>query len=229
MPNDTLRANAQAMPIDRRALGSLAAAGAAFLALPKAAQAAISADANVFAAVAQVKELLASKNAASDRIGALEELLPDREAFPGLRVREGDAEIFDTQTPVGGTLTPREVVRAGNVLACIRGIVPGQEGNPILRPLCARIHEAKEAEKSWKGFRETERERLGLEEAGGAYDRAADAVDQAALALVDLRPRTAVGVRAIAQALVDVDVFDQDESQGLALLLLETPALDGEA
>ena len=57
MPNDTLRANAQAMPIDRRAaLGSLAAAAAAMLAAPRVAKAAGAAepDAEVIGLVAEI-------------------------------------------------------------------------------------------------------------------------------------------------------------------------------
>lgn len=80
MPKATVRANAQATPIDRRALfGSLAAAGA-LLAVPRTAKAA-KGDPEVYAALANLNVLVERRRAADERHRALEARLPERPDF----------------------------------------------------------------------------------------------------------------------------------------------------
>jgi len=86
-----------------------------------------------------------------------------------------------------------------------------------------RLREAKEAADSLE-------ELFPGQDAKKAADQAFNATYDAAEAMLRLRPQTIAGLRAIVQTLVDFGLFEvQDEGEALAQLLLEAPALGGEA
>jgi hypothetical protein len=101
-----------------------------------------------------------------------------------------------------------------------------ERNDPLFGQAYARATEVSDAWDEWKQFRDAEYERVGANEAQDAFDEAVSATHDAATALLDFRPQTIAGLRAMVKALVDLDVFEgQEEGGALALLLLEAPAL----
>jgi hypothetical protein len=216
----------------RTALGSIAAAGA-MLTVPRVGTA-DTADAELFAALDRLSDLRMAKKAASERHSALEGLCPGPESVPALIARAGDQSILrvpvdDTPIIEGEPLNGFHVHASQKLLRVFR--LCGVENNdPLFGGAYTRAAEICDAWDGWRVFRDAEYERLGVNEAEDAFSEAISATDAAARALLDLRPQTIAGLRAMLRALVDLNVFEcQEEGEALASLLLEAPALAGEA
>lgn len=209
----------------RAAFGSLAAAGALLLA-PRVAKAASLDDADVFEAIAKVKALRAEDIAAGDRLSALERQLPSRASFPALCVKAGDGVIFRTDAAEGTALERETIKKARSTRAVMKAVLRDAEDHPLYGPAFARVNEACEADEAWDEFRDAEIERLGIDEAQATLDEAASATSEAAHALLDLKPQTVAGLRAILITLEGVRFFDiQQDSEEIVRFLLDAPAL----
>jgi hypothetical protein len=206
MPNATVRANAQAMPDRRTAFASLAAT-AALLAAPRAAKAAGD-DADVFAAVERVRALRREQKALGERVSVIGGQLPVR---PALLDHD---ELFTT----------RNAIRLFESLGV-------DERHPTLGGAFARAAEICRVEVEWVASRRAAMERLEYEAAEEACSDAAAATSHAASELLDLRPRTLAGLRALVATLLDANFLEvgDDGGETLARLILESPALAGEA
>jgi hypothetical protein len=176
MPDATVRANAQAMPIDRRvALGSIAAAGAVMLA-PSAALAA-SPDAELFALARKAKALGVECKAAADAVREIEDRLREIPIPPELRITDLDATQFPVaKNRAGVPFTPHDVealranrqavLRICRVLEeCDAAFVAEAEWR------VARIVEIERVRERYDAEQRAISEGAGLSEAEARYDR----------------------------------------------------------
>jgi hypothetical protein len=223
-----------ANPIDRRtALGSIAAAGA-MLSVPRVSKAASAEDAELFAALNRLGDLRKAQQAADERHSALERLCPGPKSVPALIAKAGDQSILrvpvDDPPIVEGEPLNCFHVHAGQKLLRVFRLCGVENSDPLFGGAYTRAAEICDAWDRWRVFRDAEYERLGVNEAQDAFDEAVSATHAAAAGLLDFRPQTIAGLRAMVRALVDLNVFEcQEEGEALASLLLEAPALAGEA
>ena len=113
---------------------------------------------------------------------------------------------------------------AGDRVAALNRQIPA-------RPALVDDRELFAAREAWIAERETTKARLGYRAAEEAAGDAVAATYAAAWELLDLRPRTLAGLRALVAVLLDVNFFEVDDDGGeaLARLVIESPALGREA
>ncbi len=224
MPNDSLAANAVAMPMNRRAaLGSLAAASG-LLAFPGAAQAAPD-DAHICAAIGSLKALQRIKETAADSLAACEERLPRRSQFPALLARQDDRAIFGTEKPVGEPLDSYDIEAAHNAQRALQmcGIVGA---SALFGPALIRLGEIEQANTEFRRLWRAAKDHPDYLAFEGAFAEAASAVFDAETEMLKLRPETVAGLGALAAALLDANFFDSAAGgEALAQMLIEAPAL----
>ena len=226
--SNTIRANAPASSIDRRAaLGAIAAASA-LLAVPCLAKAS-SDDAEVFATIQRLEDAHRAQSAIGEAMDNLEHQLPSRWNFPALIARPEDQAFFRTRTEVGWPLdsSAADVARRQMVIYKLVGI-PADD--PVFGAASVRAAEVCRADDEYKRARDEAVERLKIDEAKKVYGDAVDVTCAIADELIAMRPRTHGGLRAIVTALLGAGMFDDtDKGTALARLVIEAPALTVEA
>ncbi len=226
MPNATVRANAQAMPIDRRtALGSLAAAGA-LLAVPRPAKAE-GVEPEIAAAIARIQPLQQALIAAENRLDALEAQYVEPPPSDELMALADDRYSFGATAQAGEVLTPEDIEAAEQRYLQMRTVADSPTMHPSARKVFERVRAVFRAGAAWRDAKEAENARLGIPEAIKASDAAAHALHDALDALTEPRPRTVAGLAAVARTLLEASEFEgHHQGEALARAVLHLAELE---
>jgi hypothetical protein len=207
MPNDTLRANAQAMPIDRRLFLASGTAAAVFGALHTAK--AESADAELIALARKAKALYAALKAAEDASWEAEQRLGPDVIPEALIVTASDKRRFPRiKADIGGRFLTEDI----SVLRMVREVMLDMcrlvnwddlGPNPDAPQMMARAVEVEKADAKHRSEREARRRAAGLIEAEREVDRLDDELSQLWRAIAFMPARTVEGVLAKLDAASD--------------------------